>query len=525
MHGMAIAHAQNDHSEEAIKLIKQAIAIDPNNPALYNSLGNVYFRQDNLDKAKEAYQTAYDLAPDYVSACNNLANIYMEKNNFKAAEKYYKNAIHMNEDFPDAHYNYATMLARQGNIDKAIDELQETLRIMPKHARALGQLGHIYLDKGNYDKAVKYFQQSLSVHKNYINIHFGLGQTFFKLKEFKKAIEVFKEVLKMNSKYLNTHYFIATAHLYQGNTKEALQHYLRQLEIAPDAQIYYNVGVILMDQERHKEAIDYFNQAIKANPDAVENYINLGAIYLKINKTQQARECYEKALRLKPDDHEIQHIVSALSPDKEKSSAAPKEYLERLFNQYAPYYDKHLNECLEYKVPQEIINALKLAINLENKKLSVLDLGCGTGLSGKLLKPYAKYLVGIDIAEKMIQVAQEKNIYDELYCEDIMIALDQHHHIDLIVAADVFTYVGDLSPIFKKVKSTLVHDGLLVFTVEKTSDYPYTLQPNIRYAHNKKYLEELAKNYHFSMIKCDNIVLRKQQKASVEGYLVLFKKA
>jgi len=525
MHGMAVAHAQSDHFDKATKIIEQAIEKDSSNPALYNTLGNLYFRQNKLEPAKKAYEAAYELAPNFVSACNNLANIHMVWNEFEIAEKYYQIAIRLNENFPDTHYNYATLLARQNKMDQAIEELQETLRIMPKHARALGQLGHIYLGKEDYPKAVDYFQRSLHIRQDYINIHFGLGQAFFKLQKFEKAITAFQEVLNLNEKYLNVNYFIATAHLYLNQRKEALQYYLRQLEIEPDAQSYYNVGVILMDQERHKEAIDYFNQAIHANPNAAENYINLGAIYLKMNQVQQALTCYEKALTLRPDDQEIQHIVAALSSGKEKPAAAPKEYLKRLFNQYAPYYDKHLNECLAYKIPQEILNTLQKETDLnQTKKLNILDLGCGTGLCGQLLKPYAKHLIGVDLAEKMLETAKEKNTYDELVCEDIHTVMEKYSNFNLIVAADVFTYVGNLSVIFEKAYAALAPHGLFIFTVEKTSSYPYTLQPTIRYAHNKKYLEELMERYHFSLVKCDNIILRKQQKLSVEGYLVLLKK-
>ena len=180
---------------------------------------------------------------------------------------------------------------------------------------------------------------------------------------------------------------------------------------------------------------------------------------------------------------------------------------------------------MQYQVPEKLYQAIYEETGVDAPQWSILDLGCGTGLSGERFKHIAKKLIGLDISKEMVEIAKKKNIYDELKVADIQQAIVQYHDIDLIIAADVFTYIGDLSNIFKKARKTLTNGGVFAFSVEKTHADPYILQPSIRYAHSKKYLETLIKENGFEMLRLDNLVLRKQKQKPVEGYLIVLKSA
>ncbi len=197
----------------------------------------------------------------------------------------------------------------------------------------------------------------------------------------------------------------------------------------------------------------------------------------------------------------------------------PKEYIQSLFDQYAAYFDKHLIEILHYKVPELLYKSIEQETKIKKHSWNILDLGCGTGLCGEKFRPIAKKLIGIDLSEKMIEVAKRKNIYDELHVSDIHQALQKQQDLDLIIAGDTFVYIGDLAKTFSDCKNALRESGLLAFTIEKTTQYPYELQKSARFAHGKKYIEELAKQNNFKIQQCNNIVLRKQRNKSIEGYL------
>ena len=209
---------------------------------------------------------------------------------------------------------------------------------------------------------------------------------------------------------------------------------------------------------------------------------------------------------------------------KEVPQKAPVEYLQHLFDQYASHYDTHLMTQLDYQVPELLYQTISREMNIETPQLKILDLGCGTGLSGKRFKPFAKELMGVDISEKMIAIAKQNNIYDTVEVNDISQALDHYKEIDLMLAGDVLTYMGELDALFQKITVALAPRGWFAFTVEKTTIEPYTLQQTLRYAHSKNYLLSLIEKYHFETVCFESVVLRKHRGKVVRGYLVVLTK-
>ena len=150
-------------------------------------------------------------------------------------------------------------------------------------------------------------------------------------------------------------------------------------------------------------------------------------------------------------------------------------------------------------------------------------MGCGTGLCGVPFRRLASKLIGVDLSEKMLDAARQKNIYDELRHADINSVLEKSRDIDLVLAGDVFGYVGELDETFALTKMALKPEGWFAFTVEKTFSAPFYLQSNARFAHSRDYIDSLAQKHDFTIVRCDNAVLREQKQQPVEGYLFLLR--
>lgn len=523
LHWTGILLSQLGQHKEGLDTIKQAIKQESTNASFHNSMGNVLMKLHKFKDASKAYYAAIKLKPDYAIAYNNLGNAYDQQNRLENAVKAYCKAIELEPDFANAHFNYGRILLKQGELDTAAAQLQQAISLNPKHAPALSQLAHIYLNNNEEQKAIYYYQKRLAIQPNHAETHNDIGLALFKECRFEEARKHFEKTLSINSDHPNANYHLATTYLKLENPQQALMHYLRQLEKQPHLESYYNIGILLMNKEHHKDALSYFKQALELDPGNLKIHLNMAAIYLKIHRIQEAIEHYQKAATIKPNDPEIQHILAALQQSKTPEKA-PAEYLQHLFDQYAEHYDTHLTKHLHYQVPKLLHEAIIIEANVENPQWKILELGCGTGLCGNLFKTMAKTLIGIDISEKMIEIAKEKDIYDKLEKSDVETALKHYNNIDLILAADVFTYIGELKELFRAAKQALNENGLFAFTVEKTSIEPYTLQQTIRYAHSKNYLVTLIKDNHFETVRFDNIVLRKQKGKPIEGYLIILRK-
>lgn len=518
-----LIHVQLGELSAAEQLLTHALTALPQDASLYNSLGNVLSRAQRWPEAIEAYQQAISLQPVYPGALTNLGNAYVQQQATEQAKNCYLRALTADEDYPDAHFNYARLLLSLQQTQEAEQHLRRTLAIIPQHAAALGQLAELCLQRADYAQAIELLTQRVTLQPQHAAGWQSLGNAKAKLSQFAAAIDCYSQALSLDPALEEIEYQLATAYLAQGDRDSALQHYLRQLAHAPHLESLYNIGVLLSDKQRDDDAIRYFQQALSLDPTYQPAQLNLAAIYLKKNSLTEAIHHYTQALMLDPDNVEIQHILQALTAT-DTPTAAPLSYAEHLFDHYATVYDQHLTQQLKYQAPHALFDRVASALYPEPNSLVILDLGCGTGLAGALFAPYAKRLIGVDISSNMIELARTKHLYHELITADLETALAQQQAIDLIIAADVFPYLGDLHSVFSLAYQALKPGGMLAFTTEQAAGTGYVLQKSIRYAHSAHYLTELTLKTGFTLYDQAAIVLRQQYQQPVDGWLFLVRK-
>jgi predicted TPR repeat methyltransferase len=160
-------------------------------------------------------------------------------------------------------------------------------------------------------------------------------------------------------------------------------------------------------------------------------------------------------------------------------------YVRALFDQYAPRFDEELVGRLAYRGPELLLQAVEVVAGAGARFARLIDLGCGTGLAGKLFAPLCDFALGVDLSAAMIDRARRKNLYQELVVADMAACLAQQPDAsaDLVIAADAFCYLADLVPICHAVARVLSPGGLVAFTVETHAGDGAVLGAKLRYAH------------------------------------------
>jgi predicted TPR repeat methyltransferase len=280
-----------------------------------------------------------------------------------------------------------------------------------------------------------------------------------------------------------------------------------------------------MQQGLLSHAIDYYLRVLAVNPDNYEAHNNLGVAYLAVKDTEKALRHFRAALRIKTDDEAVRHTINILMQDK-KITSSPPAYVRALFDSYADHFDSHLKQSLDYQVPHLFQHVLKEHHYLNaHTHFDVLDLGCGTGLCGELIRPAARSLIGVDLSEKMLAVAAQKYIYDNLIQSDILLFLEHKEEaFDLIMAGDLLVYFGELTGFFSAVQKALRVNGLFIFNAEITDEADYVLSESGRFKHSKKYLDTLIAHSRFTLVTYQVARMRTQNHQPVFGHLYLLKK-
>jgi predicted TPR repeat methyltransferase len=247
-----------------------------------------------------------------------------------------------------------------------------------------------------------------------------------------------------------------------------------------------------------------------------------------MNRQAAALQAYGRAVELGADPAQVDFALAAFGAEgSAMPDAAPQPYVVQLFDSVAGDFDQHLNDTLKYRVPQLLAEALARCGGLP-AGASVLDLGCGTGLAGALLRPQAARLEGVDLSPGMLEQARRRGIYDALACGDIVEHLEAlSAPVDLVLAADVFVYLGDLAPVFAASAAALRPGGLFAFSVEAlgaAAGVDFLLCRTRRYAHALDYVLRLTAAHGFEVALLEAAVLREEGGADVAGGIVVLRR-
>lgn len=524
MHQLGLLAAQLNQFDTAIAWLKQALAITPDDPVIHNNLGNAYKVSGQWSDAIDHFQQALKLNPDYAEAHNNLGGVYYKQKNFPSALSHYEKALSLQPDYIEAQFNIALLKIREGENDVAISWLKKIVGHLPNFISAQSYLANLLLEKNDLDAAIHHYQVVLGLDENDIETLNNLGALFLKQQKYENAISHFNKVLQLEPKHKEARSNLAATYLQQDKFSEAIWHYQLFLQLeAAEPEAHYNLGVALMGAGYLQEAAQAFEKSLAISPDNVDTLCNLAAIALKTNNPSQAIQFYSQAKKLRSDDEIINYMLDALT-GKKGADKAPTEYIKSLFDNYAGYFDKHVKEALSYETPKILYDFLRPFLP-SHAKLSIVDLGCGTGLSGELFRDDAEYIIGIDISPRMLAKAKEKNIYDELIEGDIVTELSQiKRSVDLILAIDTFVYFGNLDEVFHACYQALKKNGLFSFSVEEGFGDDYHLETTGRYTHTKTYIENLIKKNNFELVESQSIDIRMQAEKPVRGLIFIVRR-
>ena len=311
-----------------------------------------------------------------------------------------------------------------------------------------------------------------------------------------------------------------------GDAKAAVACLRQVVRLEPDLpEAYFNLGNMLKVLDEPQEAITSFQRVTELRPDFAEAHVRLGMLWHSLKRFAEAEASYREAVRCNPGDEQARFLLSTLDGTS-ASKTAPREYVARLFDSYADSFDEALIAKLEYKTPGHLNKAVRDVMGPGRAALDVLDLGCGTGLCGPLFRDLAHTLTGVDLSEKMLEKARERKVYDTLRVADVTMALrDSAAACDLILAADVFVYVGDLAPVFEAGRTALRPGGLFAFSLEAVDDSEsFVLRPTARYAHSAAYIRRLAEANGMRELHFEEVALRKDAGEYIRGYMFVLSK-
>ncbi|MFH1217387.1 MAG: tetratricopeptide repeat protein [Pseudomonadota bacterium] len=415
---------------------------------------------------------------------------------------------HQSGDFVEAEQLYGLVLAQR-----------------PDNVNLLCNMGILCRDMGKHDAALLYIKRARDIDPGNPLIYLNLGAVHEAEGDLNQAETSYRKALlgaPMDPRIMNN--LGKVLHM-QGKLDEGLEFLQQAVRLMPDYPLALNnLGVVLSALGRTEEAVVCFKKAHDGNPDDCDILFNLAGAYNAVENFKDARVCYEKTLFINPQHDSARHMLCSLTGGR--SGCAPASYVIDTFDRYAHRFDSHLTEKLEYRIPQKLREALLGAAG-DRFFTNGLDLGCGTGLSGQAFQELAEKLTGVDLSTKMLQKAAGKNIYHRLVSEDVVAFLKSCDELfDLVIAADLFIYIGELDRLFQMVHDRTSDDAFFVFSIERAEDgcRDYELRVSGRYAQSIVYIERLAEEFGFVIDGNLEENIRKEQGKWIGGNIFVLRK-
>jgi len=445
---------------------------------------------------------------------------------------------------------------QSGQLDNAERQFKELLAQDPKHLAGLNLLGMVLTTAGKFDDAERTIKAALAINGNSDATHYNLGIVLTALKRPAEALASFDRAIAINPSVADSWVNRSKALNALGRHEDAIGSCDKALAIEPRSAEAWNArGVACNALKRLDEALAAFNRAAGLKPDLAEAWIGLGGILSLAKDSEKALIAYDKALALTPDipaawlgralslaqmkrkgeaiaayRDAVAHGVDAGQVALHLAAlgaapppaATPASNVVAIFDQYAETFDHSLVENLKYQIPVAVAAALKRHVTRDS--LDILDLGCGTGLTGVEIVSLKRRMTGVDLSSKMLEKAKQRGVYDELVCAELIEFLKtQEANCDVAVATDVFIYIGDLDPVFQGVRRALRKEGLFCFSVEASPDKDVIFRESFRFAHSAGCIRRLAQQHGFVVEELEPVVVRQDGEGQIDGYLAVLR--
>jgi predicted TPR repeat methyltransferase len=286
---------------------------------------------------------------------------------------------------------------------------------------------------------------------------------------------------------------------------------------------------MLAENGEHEAAMELMEQALELVPDWPAGLVRLADYAVKANQPEKAVPALQRVLGLDSDDIFGARLKLALLGAEEVPDQPPSRYVEALFDDYADRFDTALVERLDYTVPAKLA---RLIADQDDRRFELgIDLGCGTGLFGAEIRNRVTRLEGFDLSVNMLAKAEEKGLYDLLAKADFSLGPSDsglfaeglpRARADLVSAADVLMYLGDLANAFSLAACLARPGAFFAFSVEDAGEGEgYLLAPSLRYAHTEQHVRQRLAENGFALLTLTRSAIRMDGGKPVFGILFL----
>lgn len=484
-----------------------------------------HLTQRRPEAALQVLEAALRQRPGFPPLVSMAAVALSELRRFEEALRMAAQAVQAAPAWPDGHVNLGYAQEAAGDAAEAEASLRQALALQPAHAVAALNLANLLLRQGRAEETLALLQPALDAAPENAPLLLRRADALQALRQDEEALVLYRRLAPRpgGAEAANK----AAALLFErGQPAEALVLLDAALARAPEhPRLHNNRGTALRQLKRPAEAAEAYRRSAALAPRRPEAWRNLGLLTAEQGETEAARAAFAEVLRLAPQDATARHMLDAL--EGRTTAAPPEGFVARSFDAFAPTFEKRLVETLGYRAPWDLARLLTEVA--ERPRIGrALDLGCGTGLVAEAVDAAlaqaggttVEVWTGVDLSPRMLEQAAAKGRYARLEEAEILAFLAATpERFDLVAAADVLIYLGEVGPLLSGIARVLRPGGHALLSTERLEQGRVQLRPSGRYAQSDRHMEEQIAEAGLVLAMTAPAVLRQENGRPVEGTL------
>jgi tetratricopeptide (TPR) repeat protein len=305
----AYFYHSNNNPEEAEKIYKQLLEVNPDDVNVLNLYGLLSLSINKIDIAISCLSKAFILKKTAYIA-SNLAKAYYMNSEPKKAIKLYKTALEL-EESDDIYYSIAIAYKQLGDLKNVILNYEKAIKINPKNFSAMFNLSIAYNDNKNIGKAISCANKCLEICDSDEDVYVLLAGYYEEVKNYNQAINVLQKAVILNNKNYLYHYNLGVFYSKIQKNNDAIISYLKCIEINPlYVEAYVNAAALLKLQDNEK-ALNLLLKAYKINNTDENLLLSLAQTYKDLFNNTKSLEILNQILKLYPNSSEAYSLIAS----------------------------------------------------------------------------------------------------------------------------------------------------------------------------------------------------------------------
>jgi len=450
---------------------------------------NALYGEGKLEEADKVCEELLKAAPDFGEALNLKGIIAFRQGSGDIAIKWLSKATEIPDAQPNFFNNLGEVLRQGGALEQAEGVLRQAIAMNSAYAVAINNLGITLIDRGKPDDAVPVLRQAIKQDERYADAHNNLATAYLAKGEPETAEEYVRLAITLGPVKPEFHHNLGLALEGQGDDDGALEAYQQALSLNfADEKSFENLCAILFEQDDPSSVRDLCLQLRNMDPALAYPYFHGAKAAILLGDKAVVEEELQLYLERAPEDALGASLLLGSQGAGPVPTQAGEAFLKNFYRHRAQNWDQFVTS--NYHGHEIVLERLTTEFEWPRPINRLLDLGCGTGALGAVLRPQVKVLDGIDISPEMVRRAETKMIYDDLILGDAVAFLQSARApYEMIIAAAMLFHFRDLDEIFSAVAAALEPNGGFVFTVFKTENPEPELNAYNLYLHSRAYLQ------------------------------------